>query len=74
MGQYLPILSRQPPENIVLKGIFLGVTMWLLFIGWGNYFRMPVFSNMPTMAALMTWINSAVYGLMMSFTLNIIHK
>lgn len=56
-------------KYLIIKGIFLGVTMWLVFIGLGNYFRMPVFINMPPLAALMTWINSAVYGLMMSFTL-----
>jgi hypothetical protein len=57
-------------KYIVIKGVFLGVTMWLIFIGLGNYFRMPVFTNMPPMVALMTWVDSVVYGLTMSFTLS----
>ena len=28
-------------KNIIVKGLFVGTTMWLLFVGFGNYFRMP---------------------------------
>lgn len=57
-------------KNMIIKGAFLGVTMWLLFIGFGNYFRMMKFINMPPLSALIVWINSAVYGLTMSYTLS----
>lgn len=57
-------------KYMIIKGFFLGITMWLIFIGLGNYFRMPVFINMPALSAFMVWINSGVYGLAMSFTLS----
>jgi hypothetical protein len=63
-------IEATSPKYLIIKGIFLGVTMWLIFIGLGNYFRLPMFCNMPPMSALITWLNSAVYGLTMSFTLS----
>jgi hypothetical protein len=56
-------------KYLVLKGMFIGVTMWLFFVGFGNFFRMPQFSNMPPLSALTIYICSATYGLTMSFTL-----
>lgn len=55
-------------KYLLLKGTFLGVTMWLFFVGFGNFFRMPLFSNMPLLSALAIYICSATYGLTMSFT------
>jgi hypothetical protein len=57
-------------KYIIVKGLFVGATMWLLFVGLGNYFRLPVFSNMPPSSALAIWLCSAAYGLVMSWTAN----
>jgi hypothetical protein len=67
-------ISATSRNYIIIKGIIYGVTLWLLFLGLGNYFRMPVFCNMPPMAALLLWIGSAIYGLIMPFTLSKLSK
>lgn len=61
-------------KHLLIKGIFQGATMWLFFIGVGNFFRMPEFSGMPPLVALIIWMCSAIYGLTMALTLNLIKK
>jgi uncharacterized membrane protein (Fun14 family) len=56
-------------KYIIIKGVFFGAMVFISFVGLGNYYRMALFTNMPSLASFLLWIASMIYGLTMSCTL-----
>jgi hypothetical protein len=62
-------ITATSQKCIIIKGIFFGAMVFISFIGLGNYYRMPLFTNMLPLQSFLLWIASMIYGLTMSFIL-----
>ncbi len=58
----------------LLKGLGFGVVWWMLLVGFGTIFRLPVVSPIPPSPALSTLVGAAIYGLATAYTLGILDK
>lgn len=56
----------------LVKGFGMGITVWLGFLTIGNLFRMPLFTNVPANAALITYFTSALWGVSSAYILAVL--
>lgn len=75
LGVIFAYIIRLTSSNYLLfKGFGYGVVWWMLLMGFGTIFRLPVFSPIPPYAAVSTLVGAAVFGLATAFSLGILEK
>ncbi|NMA02362.1 MAG: hypothetical protein GX923_07335 [Clostridia bacterium] len=57
----------------LFKGFGMGITVWLVFTVMGTLFRMPLFTNIPPNAALVTYFTSALWGVTSAYILAVLN-
>lgn len=67
---FVHYISSTSQKYLIIKGISFGTMVFILFVGFGNYFRMPLFTNMLPLSSFLLWILSMIYGLILSYTYN----
>ncbi len=68
------VIKLTSSNYYLLKGLGYGVVWWMLLMGFGTIFRLPVFSPIPPYAALSTLVGAAIYGLATAYTLGLLDK
>ncbi len=71
---FVYVIKLTSSNYYLLKGLGYGVVWWMLLMGFGTIFRLPVFSPIPPYAALSTLVGAAIYGLVTAYTLGILDK
>lgn len=70
MGVVLSYVIKYTSSRFyILKGIGVGLSIWVFSFATGSYFRMPVFSNASIRVALTVLIGSTIYGLVTTYAL-----
>ncbi|HYH02287.1 MAG TPA: hypothetical protein VEC37_04245 [Bacillota bacterium] len=57
-------------QNILTKGAFFGAFLWVSFLGAGSVFRLPIFTHVPPLSALLIFLNSLIYGFVTAYVLS----
>ncbi len=68
------VIKLTSSNYYLLKGLGYGIVWWMLLMGFGTIFRLPVFSPIPPAPALSTLVGAAIYGLTTAYTLGILDK
>ena len=69
---YIILLTSS--RYFLLKGLGYGAVLWFLLMGFGTIFDLPLFSNIPPVPALTTFIGALIYGFAVAYSLKLIDK
>jgi uncharacterized membrane protein YagU involved in acid resistance len=68
------LIEKSSSRYYLLKGAGYGLVLWFLLSGFGTVARLPLFEDIPPLAALDILIGSLLYGVTLGYVLKIIDK
>ena len=68
------IIMFTSSNYLYIKGLGYGLVIWLLLNTFGTILNLPLFRNMPLIAAYSTLSTALIYGFIISLTLKLIDK
>jgi len=71
---FVYIIMLTSSRYLVWKGLGYGAILWVLLLGFGTIFRLPLFMNIPPGPALSVFVGALIYGLVTAYTLSLLEK
>ena len=71
---FVYLIKKTSSTYLYLKGIGLGITIWFFSLGIGTLYRIPLFTDIPPIPALTTFVGALIWGLVTAFSLIMIEK
>jgi hypothetical protein len=68
------IIDRTSKSYYYLKAFIYGLALWFIIQVLGTLFRLPLFFNIPALAALLTLIGAVIYSFGIAYTFSFLER